>query len=248
MVKCVAHRGWSGKAPENTMAAFEIALNEPKIDGIELDVHLSKDGVPVVIHDHTVDRTTNGEGAVKNFTAEELKELDAGSWYHDSFAGEKIPFLEEVLQQVQGSNKQITIEIKQRRNMYKGLEEKLIHMLREYHVLDQVLIGSFDHTSVKKINQIEPSVDTGLIFMSHPTLLLKQLSHTGANHVMMHHEMVTKKLVEFIQNNNYSIGVWTVDKPAGVRRIYDIDPELPITTNRPDVLFQTIDAAVETSS
>ncbi|RSL29882.1 glycerophosphodiester phosphodiesterase [Salibacterium salarium] len=244
MVKCIAHRGWSSKAPENTMAAFELALNEPKIDGLELDVHLTKDGVPVVIHDHTVDRTTDGHGLVKNFTAEELKELDAGSWFGDSFAGERILLLEEVLQKVK-DHKYITIEMKQRRNMYNGLEEKLIRVLREYDMVNQVLVGSFDHTSIKKIKELEPSLETGLIFMSHPTLIIEQLAYTGANHIMMYHEMITKELVNMLKDHNYSIGVWTVDKATAVRRLYDIDPELAITTNRPDVLFQTVDAVTE---
>ncbi len=80
MNKCVAHRGWSGRAPENTLAAFKLALLEPNIYALELDVHLSKDGVPVVIHDHSLDRTTNGRGPVIERTVEQLKVLDAGKW------------------------------------------------------------------------------------------------------------------------------------------------------------------------
>ncbi|WP_051330968.1 glycerophosphodiester phosphodiesterase family protein [Aneurinibacillus terranovensis] len=94
---CIAHRGWSGRAPENTLAAIKKAIYHPAIDGIEIDVQMSLDGVPVVIHDYTLERTTTGTGYVGSYTLTELKKLDAGTWFSSSFAGETIPTLEEVL-------------------------------------------------------------------------------------------------------------------------------------------------------
>ncbi|WP_267901414.1 glycerophosphodiester phosphodiesterase [Cohnella faecalis] len=99
---CVAHRGWSGAAPENTMAAFEMALREPNVNWMELDVHLSQDEVPVVIHDGTLKRTTNGKGKVMECTAEQLGKLDAGSWFSSSYAGEGVPTLAQVLELAAG--------------------------------------------------------------------------------------------------------------------------------------------------
>src|SRR5690554_7738935 len=98
----VAHRGWSGAAPENTMAAFRLAMLDLRISWIELDVQLSKDGVPVVIHDYKLRRTTGALGAVKDYTYEQLSKLDNGSWFSPEFSSERIPTLEQVLKEAKG--------------------------------------------------------------------------------------------------------------------------------------------------
>ena len=128
MGQLIAHRGWSGKAPENTLGAIKLALEEPKIASIEIDVHLTKDGVPVVIHDHKVDRTTNGLGYVKDKTIEEIKALDAGSCFDPAFAGETVLTFEEVLQVTNGW-KNLLVDLKQTAGIYKGLEEKVMQLM-----------------------------------------------------------------------------------------------------------------------
>ena len=107
----MAHRGYSGKAPENTMAAFELAL-EVGSDGLELDVHLTKDGDVVVIHDGTLNRTTNGTGRVGDYTMAELKELDAGSWFSPEFKGARLPSLRQVLDLIKDENVMLNVETK----------------------------------------------------------------------------------------------------------------------------------------
>ena len=120
----VAHRGLSGLYPENTMIAFRKAI-EADCDGIEMDVHLTRDGVPVVIHDEEVDRTTNGSGYVKDFTYEQLCNLDAGIKFSDEFKGEKIPTLKEFFDFMKDNDKLINIELKNSIIHYEGLEEKV---------------------------------------------------------------------------------------------------------------------------
>ncbi|MFZ4454081.1 glycerophosphodiester phosphodiesterase [Salibacterium aidingense] len=240
MAQCIAHRGWSGQAPENTLAAFERAWSSPIVDGIELDVHLSRDKVPIVIHDQTVDRTTNGHGLVKSYTVNELKELDAGSWYKSSFAGETIPTLEEVLREMDGSTS-LTIELKQRRNIYPGLEEKVSHLLRKYDMAEKTLVGSFDHVAVQKIKQMDPALHTGLIVMSSPLLVLEQMLTADADHLMIYHEMLTQELVERIHNQGGRVNAWTVDKTAAVQRLYELSPELLITSNHPDIVWEAVE-------
>ncbi|MGY4688276.1 glycerophosphodiester phosphodiesterase [Salibacterium sp. K-3] len=235
MVQCIAHRGWSGRAPENTLAAFELAWTSPKVDGIELDVHLSRDKVPVVIHDQTVKRTTNGRGAVRDYTVNELKALDAGSWFGKTFAGQRIQTLEDVLRRM-NRKKTLTIELKQRRDLYSGLEEKVVRLLRKYDIIRTTLVGSFDHMAVKKVKQIDPSVQTGLIFMNRPVIPLEQMEDAGAECMMIYHEMAGKALVDLMQYNGYRVNVWTVNQSHVVERLCRLSRDLIITTNHPNII------------
>src|SRR5579863_1834901 len=124
-----AHRGNSGEAPENTLAAFRQVAGVGA-DGVEFDVQLSRDGVPVVIHDETVDRTTDGKGAVAGLTLAQLQVLDAGKWFGAAFAGERIPTLEAVLEVFRGASIRVNIELKTNRTPYPGLSQKVIDLVR----------------------------------------------------------------------------------------------------------------------
>lgn len=145
-----AHRGASALAPENTMAAFRAAevLNA---DGIEFDVHLSRDGVPVVIHDETVDRTTDGAGAVAELSLAELLDFDAGSWFDEQFTGEQVPLLTEVLAWA-GNRMRLNIEIKDHR-----AGEAVLTALRDFPEAD-VLISSFNHKALARLRQLDAAL------------------------------------------------------------------------------------------
>ncbi len=230
MITIVAHRGWSGEAPENTIAAFKLALTDPDIAIIELDVHLSKDGVPVVIHDHTLDRTTSGTGPVKAYTLEELRQLDAGSWFAPQFAAELIPTLEEVLQLAKGRCK-LHVELKTMGDEYEGIEEEVIAIIHRHGMKETVVLSSFNHDSMKRANEIDPSISTGLIFLGKPTLLMEQLRYTGAASVSMHYAFVTRDLVNEMAEHEIDMGVWTVDDPDILAGIVEEYPDMRITTN-----------------
>ena len=239
MITIVAHRGWSGEAPENTMAAFKLALTEPDIAIIELDVHLSKDGVPVVIHDHTLDRTTSGIGRVKDYTLEELRRLDAGSWFAPQFAEERIPTLEEVLELAKGRC-MLHVELKTMGDEYEGIEEKVIAVIHRHGMKDEVVLSSFDHDSMKRANEIDPSIRTGLIFMGKPMLLAEQLRYAGATSVSMHYAFVTRDVVNEMAENGIDMGVWTVDDPDILAGIIEQYPDMRITTNYPDRVLRIV--------
>lgn len=147
-MKVIAHRGASGYAPENTMAAFNRAL-EMNVHGIELDVQMSRDNEIVVIHDYKVDRTTNGVGKVRQHTLEELKGLDSGTWFDTAFAQEKIVTLEEVFQEIP-SDMLINVEIKNQSKVKDNIAEKLVELIDKYDRHKTVIISSFDHTVLKK--------------------------------------------------------------------------------------------------
>lgn len=152
-----AHRGASGTHPENTMAAFKAAL-ELGADGIELDVQMTRDGELVIIHDETVNRTTNGEGAIMGMTAKEVASLDAGSWFHAKFANEKIPTLEEFFIWAMGNNLQINIELKTNKIPYPGIEQRVLELIKKYKLRGRVIISSFNLSSLKRVIELDPYI------------------------------------------------------------------------------------------
>lgn len=159
---CIAHRGASGHAPEHTRAAFELAL-EMGAQMIELDVQLSADEALVVFHDADVSRTTNGSGRVRDLTLEQLRALDAGSWFDARFAGEKILTLEEVLELV-GKRAALNVEIKSPREEGKILIPKLLAALERFGVMDSTLISSFDWWLLGDVRAASEAVRLGLLW------------------------------------------------------------------------------------
>lgn len=149
-MKIFAHRGSSGTHPENTLAAFRAAAALP-IDGVEIDVHLTKDGEVVVIHDEKINRTTNGKGYVKDMTLEELQQYDAGSWFSEEWGGERVPTLDEVLKIYEGTSHRLNIEIKSDIFPYDGLVEKVLTIANNRGMADRLLLSSFNHEDVRHI-------------------------------------------------------------------------------------------------
>ncbi|MBU5437472.1 glycerophosphodiester phosphodiesterase [Tissierella sp. MSJ-40] len=159
------HRGAARYYPENTMISYEKAI-EMGADGIEIDVHKSKDGHLIVCHDEKVDRTTNGSGYIKDLSLQELKNLDAGSWFSDKFKGERIPVLEEVLQFVKEKNVLLNIEIKSGPIFYHDIEEDIVNAIKAYNLEDRIIISSFNHYSLLKIKDIDKGLKTGILYIA----------------------------------------------------------------------------------
>ncbi|AQQ55180.1 hypothetical protein B0X71_16645 [Planococcus lenghuensis] len=240
----MAHRGWSGIAPENTLSSIKLALEEPKIHAIEIDIQLTKDGVPIVFHDKILDRTTNGTGALKNKTLAELKALDAGSWFDEQFAGEEIPTLEEVLQLVNGQ-KPLYIELKQVGDLYLGLELKTIELIRRYGLEDQCSLISFDHKSLQTCMKIAPEISRTLVMMGSPLLLAEQVNEIQATSVSMYAEYIDQLMIDSLVRNGTEIVIWTVDDPAEADRIASYGADVLFTSNRPDQLWTREAAMVQ---
>lgn len=236
---CMAHRGWSGKAPENTMTAIRLALAEPAIRGIEIDVQLSRDGVPVLIHDFTLERTTSGRGLVMDHTLEELRELDAGSWFNERFAGERIPTLEEVLQAVKGRCT-LNIELKATSDMYPGIAEKVLELLERHEMKQEVCITSFDHDLIRQVRELDATVETGLIVMGRPVLMLEQLEAAGANILSMGYPYLTRELACEALEKGYKVIAWTIDEPIHIRTVMSWHPDVQICTNHPDRMLEFV--------
>src|SRR5579859_1435871 len=146
----VGHRGAMGHRPENTFASFEHGL-DLGADWIELDVHLTRDGALAVIHDESVDRTTDGHGLVRDHSLAELKLLDAGAWFNPTYAGERIPTLDEVLSWARSRDTIVDIEIKNAPIYYRGIEEAVVKALENAHMTEQVIVISFDRNAVQRV-------------------------------------------------------------------------------------------------
>ncbi|WP_107948362.1 glycerophosphodiester phosphodiesterase [Lysinibacillus parviboronicapiens] len=158
-----AHRGVSSHYPENTGAAF-YAASKLAITGIELDVHLTADREVVVIHDEAIDRTSNGTGYVKDYTLQQLRAFDFGSWFSDDFVGEKIPRLGEVLELFAGTHHRINIELKTDVFPYDGIEALVLKEIATYQMTERVIISSFNHESIQIVSQMAPYIETAALF------------------------------------------------------------------------------------
>lgn len=157
----IAHRGASGEAPENTLAAFRLAIAQGA-DMIELDLHQSKDGALVVCHDLKLYRTARVKKTINQLTLKELKRLEVGGWFHPRFSGEAIPTLEEVLK-LAVNRILLNIEIKQGSPFYPGIEERLVELLESFQIIDSVLVSSFDEKALAKTHTLNPRIPIGLL-------------------------------------------------------------------------------------
>lgn len=230
----IAHRGASSLAPENTMPAFKKAI-ELKCNGIELDVHLTKDEKVVVIHDDNLKRTTNGSGLVKNFTLKELKKLDAGSYFSEKFKNTTIPTLEEVMDLVVKHNILLDIEIKQ---SHPNIEKKVLDIIANYNYENNSLITSFNPKSILKVKNLNSNIKTGLLFFflqDEPIKLLKNLNGNVLCADLNYVKLLSKKYIDDIHKNDMQIFAFTIDNPSEMWYLYknNIDG---IITNTPQYL------------
>jgi glycerophosphoryl diester phosphodiesterase len=216
----IAHRGASAYEPENTLRSFKLAL-DMKSDMIELDVRMSKDEHLVVIHDSTVDRTTNGRGCVKGMTLEELKKLDAGK-------GEKIPTLEEAIEVGVGKTK-FAIEIKEQ-----GTEEKTIGLIKEYGLLNDVFIISKNPDLLKNVKNLEAALRTCLITVFSCTSI-NSGRKSLADAIAPFHFFISKRLVKNVRRSGLFLFTWVVDSEKRAVWMKGIGIN-GIVTNRPDII------------
>jgi glycerophosphoryl diester phosphodiesterase len=215
----LGHRGASGNAPMNTLSAFLLAHQEGA-HGIELDVHLSADGVPVVIHDHTVDATTNGKGEVRNMTVHQLKQLDAGSWFSSAFAKETIPTLTEVLTTLPRENFLINVEIKATRQHRLQLVQATLAAIETTQSSERVIISSFDPFILRLVARSNAQIPIGYLhYPSIPFWIPWFMS--GVRHEAIHpyYKQVNKQYVQQYTERGYKIHTWTVNDVEVAREL-----------------------------
>ncbi len=232
----IAHRGASAVAPQNTLAAFRKAA-ELGADGVELDVHLSSDGVPVVMHNFDLDETTDGTGRITDKAWAELKELDAGSKFAPEFAGERIPTLAEVLEALEGKLL-VNIELKDISPSGVGLEAPVAEVVRAHGMEKKVLFSSFNPFTLRRIRPRARDIPSGLLYAHDlPIHFRRAWLAPFTPHEARHPdaEMVDESLVKWCRARRLRLNVWTVNDPGEMKRLATLGVD-GIITDVPDVL------------
>ena len=239
----IAHRGASAYYPENTMAAFRGAV-EMGAEMIELDIMMSKDGVPVAFHDAHLDDHTDGTGELKNYTLKELQALDAGSWFDARFSGEKIPTLEEVLEFAAGTIS-LNIEIKTEAvtdSLSGGVEEKSLELVKKFGMEEHVLFSSFDYRAIAHLKELDAEIPAALLYeesQSGAMLPSQLLAKYQADAFNCSYRQLDNKRLKDIEEHNIPVFVYTVDQPRRMRKLLK-KGVTGIFTNKPDVLWEVL--------
>lgn len=229
-----AHRGASGYAPENTLAAFEKAV-ELGADGIELDVQLTKDGEIVVIHDEKIDRTSNGSGWVKDFTYRELAKFNYNK-KRPEYGKAAIPTLQEVYELMKPTGLTVNVELKTGVVFYPGLEERVINLTARMGMEEQVWYSSFNHYTLRHIRELNRNARTGMLYsdgMINPVSYATHMVEADAMHPAFYH-LQYPGFMEECHKYGRKVHVWTVNEEAYMRKVCEKQVDAMIT-NYPDL-------------
>ena len=233
----IAHRGASAEAPESSIAACELAL-EQGADGLELDIHLSADGHPVVIHDFTLERTTDGAGPVGALRVRELKRLDAGGWHDRRFQGQRIQTLQEVLERFRDRTR-FWLELKGGPALYPGLPERVVSTIEIYDVVHRVVVQSFDPAAITEVRELNREIRVGAVVARAP--LDRALLVPGTVDAICPALVACSAgLIGEVRQAGLDCHVWTVNEPAQVDRLVGWGVS-GIITDRPGALRARLD-------
>ena len=230
----IAHRGASRIAPENTLAAFKEAINIG-VDAVELDLQGTADGQVVVIHDASLDRTTDQSGQIKDTPLETIKQADAGTWFNPKFAGESVPTLAEALVSI-ADNAIALLEIKD-----VSITKSVVRIVQNMDMVDQSIIISFHSSAIQIVRTLEPRLPTGYIIGSkeniQPIQLCQQLGLLGSSLLNVDHRLVTENFIYEIRRRGITLWCWTVDDIDRMRELQELGIQ-GITSNRPEYFSQ----------
>ena len=218
MSKIFAHRGFSGKYPENTMLAFEKAV-EIGVDGIELDVHLTKDNEIVIIHDEDIKRTTDGEGLVKDMTLEELRRFDASATFRGQYGFCGIPTLREYFELVKDTPIITNIELKTGVYEYHTIEQRVIDMVREFGLSDKIIFSFFNHFTVKRCGEIAPEIKRGFLTGDWLYDFGKYTAERNVQCCHPWHVSLSEETVKEMHDAGCEINTWTVNEYEDIKKL-----------------------------
>lgn len=242
-VRVIAHRGFSGRAPENTLVALEMAM-DIKADMAEIDVGLTRDGHVVVLHDDTLDRTTDGKGLLSAATLEEVRQLDAGSWFAPEFAGEPVPTLGEVLDLVRGKML-LNIEVKTEAvtdTAAGGIVDKVLELVHDRDMLGQIVISSFDPRALAHARQLEPRVKTASLYnhdLHKGQSPLEVMAAVGSNGFNTRQKRITQQIVTACHRHRRPVAVYTVNTEKTMERLIALGVDA-LFTDYPDRLHKVL--------
>jgi glycerophosphoryl diester phosphodiesterase len=226
--KIFAHRGASKHAPENTMAAFQLAY-ELQADGIETDVQLTKDQVPVLMHDEHTRRTTGGSRYVKDLTWNELKQLDCGSWFDKKYEGTPVVTLETFLQWIKDKPLYLNIELKNNKIDYKHLEAIVFEQVKHVQLLEKTILSTFNPASIRRMKRL--SCETEIAFLTsrggrHSAARAREL---GAHAIHIKYRLLNQRLISECRKENMPVRVYTVNRPAKMKKCFKTGCDAIIT-------------------
>lgn len=240
MTMIFAHRGFSGYYPENTMLAFQKTAEESLADGIELDIQMTKDGELVIMHDETLDRTTNGSGYLKDYTLEELKTLSVGVNVKGFFPRQTIPTLREYFTWLKTTKLITNIELKTSVFEYKGIEEKLIAMVHEFGLEEQIWYSSFNHYTIAKVKELMPEAKCGLLM---DTWLMNVGSYAASQNAATVNACswfcCKEGVAEDLHAHGIKLQAWTPNDADLMKKLVDCGIDVLIT-NFPDIASKVI--------
>jgi len=213
-MKVIAHRGFCGEYPENTMISFKKAV-EAGCDELELDVQLTKDNVLVIIHDETIDRVTDGTGNVKDYTFEELRKFNVMATFGDKHGFNPIPSFEEYVSWVKDKDVTTNIELKTGHYYYKELEEKVVDMILKYGIENKVMFSSFNHLSLIRCKELVPNIECGVLVNK------RGIGNPGYYVSKYNFEGLDDDIIEDCRAHNVKLNVWTVNDEASLKKLYD---------------------------
>lgn len=231
-----AHRGASGYAPENTMEAFRLA-NKQHSNGIELDIHLTKDGHLVVAHDDTIDRCSNGSGRIIDKTLDELLTYDFSN-HLPNFKNVKIPTLEKVLRYVKETRMTVNIEIKSSEGIYEGIEEKAVEMVSRLGMKNRVIFSSFNHHSLMLVKKLDASIPIGLLYSEAMVDPYVYAAHLNAEAIHPYYQtLLVPGAIDGCRTRGIHINPWTVNNREHISWMLK-EKVNAIITNYPDIAYQ----------
>jgi glycerophosphoryl diester phosphodiesterase len=249
----LGHRGASAVAPENTLAAFSRAIDDGA-DGIEFDVRLSRDRIPVVIHDANLKRTGMVDKVVGHLTAAELQELDVGSWFltgpkkravSTSYEGAKLPTLAQVFEYFQKNNGLLYVEMKCEPDDGPALAAEVVKLTRDSGMVERIVVESFDLAAVAAVKTFDANIRTAALFeprISQPISTLRRrrmidlARGTGAEEIALHHTLANPRTIELAKAQGLEVVVWTVDDSAWIRRARTLGIKALIANNPADMV------------
>lgn len=232
-----AHRGFSGKYPENSPLAFQKVFEETDCDGIESDVHITKDGQLVIFHDASVERTTSGTGFIKDKTMEEMLQLDIGAWKSPEFAGQHVWTLGQLLDFCKETKLLLNMELKNYEVFYEGLEKMVIDEICARQMQDQVFLSSFNHISMKACKEINTEIKTGLLYDKPLLDIEKYIEHSNADNMHPRYMLLQyqPELVDLYHSHGMDVNTWTVNDEDNIKDMINRGVDL-IISNEADLL------------
>lgn len=233
------HRGASAYAPMNTLPAFELAAAQGA-DGIELDAHRTRDGHIVIVHDYTVDKTTDGSGCVTDMTLAQVRALDAGSWFGDAFRGTRVPTLDEVFEAV-GQRLYVNVELKSESSETDGLEQAVADVIARHNMQRRVIVSSFNPLALARFRALMPDVPTGFLYdaaVGDPLSLLRAVGLT-VEALHPHQALLDAGLMVLARTHGWWVNAWTVNDPARAVELRGVGVDMVMTDN-PDTVRRAL--------